>query len=92
MASTQEKATVSAPSRNASAASESEWTAGGIVAEVSDLSSARSANVKTAAAAAPSALTAVIDSIDRPSPQNQPAVKGIFHDLTNLLPYTHMQR
>ncbi|MCD7465429.1 hypothetical protein HAX54_001275 [Datura stramonium] len=78
MASTQEKATVSAPSRNASAASGTdfspEWTAGS-VAEVSDLSSARSANVKTPGA--PSPLTAVIDSIDRPSAPNPPAVKGL---------------
>ncbi|KAG5604732.1 hypothetical protein H5410_026224 [Solanum commersonii] len=73
MASAQEKTTVSAPSRNASAASETEWTAGGTVAEVSDLSSTRSAS-----SAAPSALTAVIDSIDRPAaPNQQPAVKGL---------------
>lgn len=79
MASAQEKTTVSAPSRNASAASETEWTAGGTVAEVSDLSSTRSAS-----SAAPSTLTAVIDSIDLPAaPNQQPVVKGIFHNLSS---------
>lgn len=85
MASTQEKATVSSPSRNASAAQfSSEWTAAGTVAEISDRSSTTrsAANAKTTATAA----VAVIDSIDRPSLPNAPAVKGIgFHDLTNLL-------
>lgn len=65
MASTQEKATLAATSRSASAASETEWTAG-TVTEVSDLSSTRSAaNLKN----------------DRPSLQNPPAVKGIFNNL-----------